>query len=196
MLAHNARIYEIPPCKLRLIQGDAISVMTSYRQGMHVSVTHKPNAVDNHRSFQTGKDFVIGDLNCLPKTLDVVFLSPPWGGPDYIHFGSGGFNLSDHIKVHSTLSADFATSNIDCSSQQSPPCLPVGRCLVTDGKQLIKISASATERKAVVLFLPRNINGISVGQAAQSACYCGELELERNVVNEKLKAVTAYLGMS
>jgi hypothetical protein len=47
----------------------------------------------------------------------------------------------------------------------------------------------------VAIFLPRNINGVSLGWSVLKAGYDGPIVLEQNVLNGKLKMVTAYLGL-
>ena len=47
---------------------------------------------------------------------------------------------------------------------------------------------------AVAYFLPRNTDGVVAGRAAVSAGIAGAFELEQNVVNGKVKAITAYFG--
>uniref|UniRef100_A0A4X2LMU5 Trimethylguanosine synthase n=1 Tax=Vombatus ursinus TaxID=29139 RepID=A0A4X2LMU5_VOMUR len=80
-------------------------------------------------------EFICGDFMLLASDLkaDVVFLSPPWGGPDY---------------------ATMITNNI-------------------------------------VYFLPRNAD---VDQVASLAGPGGQVEIEQNFLNNKLKTITAYFG--
>ena len=63
-----------------------------------------------------------------------------------------------------------------------------------DGVQLLKIAAEATRSRMVMYDLPKNTNKESLGQAALSAGYRGNIKLEEHFLNGRLKTVTAYLG--
>ncbi|TNN58138.1 Trimethylguanosine synthase [Liparis tanakae] len=88
-------------------------------------------------------DFVQGDFLQLAPRLrgDVVFLSPPWGGPDYL------------------------TAEIFRLAK-----------LISDN---------------IVYFLPRNAD---MDQIASLAGAGGRVEVEQNMLNNKLKTLTAYFG--
>ena len=108
---------------------------------------------------------------------DVVFLSPPWGGPQYLNAPS------------------FLLENMQ-----------------PDGFDIYKTAREITAN--IAYFLPRNINadqvcdrfpntllGItyifclcSVMQLVQLAAPDGQTEIEQNVLNGKVKTVTAYYG--
>ncbi|XP_049638365.1 trimethylguanosine synthase [Suncus etruscus] len=102
-------------------------------------------------------EFVCGDFLLLAEQLkaDVVFLSPPWGGPDY------------------------ATAEIfDIRTMMSP-----------DGFEVFRLSQKITNN--IVYFLPRNAD---VDQVASLAGPGGQVEIEQNFLNNKLKTITAYFG--
>ena len=63
-----------------------------------------------------------------------------------------------------------------------------------DGVQLLKIAAEAIRSRMVMYDLPKNTNKESLGQAALSAGYRGNIKLEEHFLNGRLKTVTAYLG--
>nr|XP_010968991.1 trimethylguanosine synthase [Camelus bactrianus] len=102
-------------------------------------------------------EFICGDFLQLAPGLkaDVVFLSPPWGGPDY------------------------ATAEIfDIRTMMSP-----------DGFEIFRLSQKITNN--IVYFLPRNAD---VDQVASLAGPGGQVEIEQNFLNNKLKTITAYFG--
>ncbi|XP_068381448.1 trimethylguanosine synthase isoform X4 [Eschrichtius robustus] len=102
-------------------------------------------------------EFICGDFLQLASRLkaDVVFLSPPWGGPDY------------------------ATAEIfDISTMMSP-----------DGFEIFRLSQKITNN--IIYFLPRNAN---VDQVASLAGPGGQVEIEQNFLNNRLKTITAYFG--
>ncbi|XP_077022881.1 trimethylguanosine synthase [Tamandua tetradactyla] len=102
-------------------------------------------------------EFICGDFLLLASRLkaDVVFLSPPWGGPDY------------------------ATAEIfDIRTMMSP-----------DGFEIFRLSQKITNN--IVYFLPRNAD---IDQVASLAGPGGQVEIEQNFLNNKLKTITAYFG--
>ncbi len=149
---HNASIYGVEK-KLLLISGNALTILSKYKDG-HLIDT-------NESSSQTVS---------LPKTLDVIFLSPPWGGIDYGKVGKHSYDLTC-IKIE----------------------LDDGNHL--DGETLLKYVAKASGHKAVAYFLPKNINGMAFAQSVLKAGYGGPIVMEQNVVNGKLKTVTSYIGL-
>ncbi|KAM6989168.1 trimethylguanosine synthase [Tautogolabrus adspersus] len=102
-------------------------------------------------------DFLQGDFLQLAPRLcgDVVFLSPPWGGPDY-------------------LTAEV----FDIKTMMEP-----------DGFEIFRLAKLISNN--IVYFLPRNAD---VDQIASLAGPGGKVEVEQNLLNNKLKTVTAYFG--
>ncbi|XP_004580647.2 trimethylguanosine synthase [Ochotona princeps] len=102
-------------------------------------------------------EFICGDFLLLAPSLKahVVFLSPPWGGPDY------------------------ATAEIfDIKTMISP-----------DGFEIFRLSQKITNN--IIYFLPRNAD---IDQVASLAGPGGQVEIEQNFLNNKLKTITAYFG--
>uniref|UniRef100_A0A803KES5 Trimethylguanosine synthase n=1 Tax=Xenopus tropicalis TaxID=8364 RepID=A0A803KES5_XENTR len=101
-------------------------------------------------------EFIRGDFMLLAQDLkaDAVFLSPPWGGPDYV----------------SAETFDIRTM-----------------CL--DGFEVFRLSKQLT--KNIIYFLPRNTD---VEQVASLAGPGGQVEIEQNFLNKKLKTMTVYFG--
>eukprot|EP00873_Tetraselmis_striata_P037976 jgi/Tetstr1/458240/TSEL_044728.t1 len=126
-------------------------------------------------------DFLIGDFFRLAPHLraDVVFLSPPWGGPSYLRAGVfdtaadlGGMGMG----LPQLLGA--ARQSIAPTGSGSG-----GSCGGGGG-------SSRPGGSGVACFLPRNV---SLAQLSETA---GEeaLLVERHVLNGHLKGVTAYYG--
>ncbi|KAG0480321.1 hypothetical protein HPP92_011179 [Vanilla planifolia] len=103
-------------------------------------------------------DFLKGDFFELAPRLkgDVVFLSPPWGGPDYAKMET--YDLRS-LKPH-------------------------------EGCYLFKIARTVASK--VVMFLPRSVNLDQLVELSMSVDPPWSLEVEKNYLNGKLKAVTAY----
>ncbi|XP_031146814.2 trimethylguanosine synthase isoform X2 [Sander lucioperca] len=102
-------------------------------------------------------DFLQGDFLQLAPRLrgNVVFLSPPWGGPDY-------------------LTAEV----FDIKTMMQP-----------DGFEIFRLAKLISDN--IVYFLPRNAD---MDQIASLAGPGGKVEVEQNLLNNKLKTVTAYFG--
>lgn len=166
MAAKNASIYNIGKDKLLFIHDNAIHVLSRYSTGTLIaeSSTATTIAVDEKRTKLDG--YTCNGV--LPDRLDCIFLSPPWGGTEYEQMGRNHFTVRNHIAVK--------------DSELS----------ILNGEELLTLAAKAA--KHCVYFLPRNLNGISMGWSASNAGYIGSFELEKNVLNGKFKTITCYLG--
>lgn len=102
-------------------------------------------------------EFIRADFMCIARDLkaDVVFLSPPWGGPDYV-----------------------TAETFDIKTMMSP-----------DGFEIFQLSQQIT--KNIIYFVPRNTD---VEQVASLAGPGGQVEIEQNFLNKKLKTMTIYFG--
>ncbi|XP_057974908.1 uncharacterized protein LOC131162444 isoform X8 [Malania oleifera] len=105
-------------------------------------------------------DFINGDYFPLAPKLkaDTVFLSPPWGGPDY---------------------AKLATYDIKMLKPQ-------------DGHFLFHTAKDIASK--IVMFLPRNVDINQLAELSLSVHPPWSLEVEKNYLNGKLKAITAYFS--
>lgn len=104
-------------------------------------------------------DFIVGDSILLAPKLkgDSVFLSPPWGGPDYAKKES--FDIKTMLRPH-------------------------------NGHFLFNLAKTVAPR--IVMFLPKNVDIDQLAELALSASPPRSLEVEKNFLNNKLKAITAY----
>ncbi|XP_043544305.1 trimethylguanosine synthase isoform X2 [Chiloscyllium plagiosum] len=102
-------------------------------------------------------EFILGDFMLLASDLkaDAVFLSPPWGGPDYVN--AEIFDLKTMMSL--------------------------------DGSEIFALSQKISPN--IIYFLPRNAD---VEQVASLAGAGGQVEIEQNFLNNKLKTITAYFG--
>ncbi|KAH9941971.1 S-adenosyl-L-methionine-dependent methyltransferase [Amylocystis lapponica] len=140
-------------------------------------------------------EFVLADFLSFARTLppttqagpsgrkiDVVFLSPPWGGPSY---------LTD------TPAAAAAESVEDA---RAPPEYSLASIQPVHGAQLFALARGLT--KNIAFFLPRNVRLEEVaalledGEAAGDSADAGEdmVEVEEEWMGSKLKALTCYFG--
>ncbi|KAF9606365.1 hypothetical protein IFM89_025033 [Coptis chinensis] len=106
-------------------------------------------------------DFIMGDFFQLAPKMkaDTVFLSPPWGGPDYAKVQT--YNIKTMLKPH-------------------------------DGYFLFNTSRGIASR--IIMFLPRNVDLNQLAELCLSTDPPWKLEVEKNFLNGKLKAVTAYFS--
>jgi len=103
-------------------------------------------------------EFIVGDFFKVVPGLkpDVVFLSPPWGGPQYLDQDVFDLQL-------------------------------MGGCM--DGYEVFSVARQLTSN--IAYFVPRNTN---VEQLSSLAGCGGRVEVEQNILNKKLKTLTAYYG--
>ena len=102
-------------------------------------------------------EFIVGDYMKLAPSLyaDVVFLSPPWGGPAYSD--AAVFDLQTMIPM--------------------------------DGFKVFELSRTITEN--IAYFVPKNAN---IEQLTSLADVGGKVEIEQNLLNKRVKTITAYFG--
>ncbi|ESO98940.1 hypothetical protein LOTGIDRAFT_113851 [Lottia gigantea] len=102
-------------------------------------------------------EFIVGDFYKVMPSLqaDVVFLSPPWGGPEYLN------------------NKNYDLNNMAC----------------LNAFDIFKISQKITQN--IAFFVPRNTN---IDQLTVLAGSGGKVEIEQNILNSKLKTITAYYG--
>ncbi|KAF9224238.1 S-adenosyl-L-methionine-dependent methyltransferase [Gyrodon lividus] len=115
--------------------------------------------------------------------IDVVFLSPPWGGPDYISQNHDVQCISDQSDINPRRHPEFNLANIK----------PI------HGADLFHLTRKIT--KNVAYFLPRNtsLDELSAllldSSSSLSNQDAGEmLEVEEQWMGTKLKALTCYFG--
>lgn len=157
---HNAVIYGVED-RIEFIQADYLSFARSYLS----------------TSF--------GSSQIRQRKIDVVFLSPPWGGPDYI---SG-----DHPTSQNQVHPEFSLTNV----------LPI------HGAELFALTRKITQN--VAYYLPRNTNLQEIsdllvntgttnpnGQEQQRTDAANTrqeiVEVEEEWMGSKLKALTCYFG--
>ncbi|KAJ6561231.1 Tgs1 protein [Mycena vulgaris] len=154
---HNAQIYGVAD-RIEFILTDYISFANSYLS----------------RSSETS-----------PRKIDVVFLSPPWGGPGYL---AGDTRPFSPTKPESTADAELAHPSYTLASIQ-----PI------HGADLFRLSRRITPN--VAYYLPRNTRLDEIGgllsispDAAASDDEPERAEVEEEWMGSKLKALTCYFG--
>ena len=141
-------------------------------------------------------DFILADFFSFARTLeqrpgrriDVVFLSPPWGGPSYL---SGSPSDSQSSKTASSSSATAAPNDMSEETQED---YSLSSVRPVDGAELFKIARGIT--KNIAYFLPRNtsLEELSRLIASEDASTPEKVEVEEEWMGSKLKALTCYFG--
>ncbi|KAG0704565.1 Tgs1 protein [Suillus ampliporus] len=154
---HNAAIYGVAD-RIEFILADYISFANAYLSRPH----------------QT-------------RRIDVVFLSPPWGGPGYIspsenHVSAAddNANLQDELEAHSQYS--------------------ISRIQPIHGADLFRLTKRISDN--IAYFLPRNtdlneISALGLLEKDKSTTTNDEsrmIEVEEEWMGSKLKALTCYFG--
>ena len=140
-------------------------------------------------------EFILGDYlefanaylslpACNTRKIDVVFLSPPWGGPEYL--------------------AGDVTNEVQngASGQDAPethPQFSLAQMRPIHGADLFKLTRKITRN--VAYFLPRNTNLREVSSLLDEASLSAKgkqkpenVEVEEEWMGSKLKALTCYFG--
>lgn len=150
---HNAQIYGVAD-RIEFVLSDFFSFVKAYG-----------TIPSNRQSDQSNA-----------RKIDVVFLSPPWGGPSYLE-GLAPEDVQD-VPTSSTP-ADYSLSSIR----------PV------NGSELFHISRTIT--KNIAYYLPRNTRVMEISQLlseAKAGVQDERVEIEEEWMGNKLKALTCYFG--
>ncbi|XP_048503422.1 uncharacterized protein LOC104896339 isoform X2 [Beta vulgaris subsp. vulgaris] len=144
------------------VGGNAIQFAKTSQHVIAIDIDSKKIGYAHHNASIYGVadniDFITGDSLSLVSKLkaDTVFMSPPWGGPDYVKVKSYDINMLQPY----------------------------------DGKLLFNTFKEIAS--TIIMFLPRNVNIEQLAELCLSANPPWSLEVEKNFLNEGLKAVTAY----
>lgn len=111
------------------------------------------------------------------RPIDIVFLSPPWGGPDYLLQGDDGVEfVSEQTYTSPERHPEFSLANIK----------PV------HGADLFHLTRKITHN--VAYFLPRNTNLVEISALLTDSAPEEKVEVEEEWMGTKLKALTCYFG--
>ena len=128
------------------------------------------------------------------RKIDVVFLSPPWGGPSYL-----------------TDRPDGQQKSADADGEQTPPEFSLSAIRPVHGKELFEVARGITHN--IAYFLPRNVkleeDSALVADPSEEEDYVPAqrqpekekekaememVEVEEEWMGNKLKALTCYFG--
>ena len=142
-------------------------------------------------------EFILGDYLSFAKaylslpehvrtTIDVVFLSPPWGGIDY---------TTSPVKKNASTSA--TVSEVD-EEDEEEDSYSLSRIKPLHGTDLFNISRRITPH--IAYFLPKHTNLQDISALLPSGTRDAEpvkeekIEVQEAWMGNKLKAVTCYFG--
>ena len=164
---HNAQIYGVAD-RIEFILTDYLSFAKSYSSLPHSSTARN---------------------SPITRKIDVVFLSPPWGGPSYL---SGSVD-------------DLSSQNITALTPEAPPdehpSYSLSSIQPIHGAQLFNVTRKIT--KNVAYYLPRNTRLDEIGalltdegvtDSETSPETAEKVEVEEEWMGNKLKALTCYFG--
>jgi trimethylguanosine synthase len=112
-------------------------------------------------------------------SIEVVFLSPPWGGVDYLKANAADATALD---PDTSLDENNDRHNNNHNHYQLDALQPL------PGTELYALARSLSQN--VALYLPRNVDVNQVAALSPDET----VELEEEWMGGKLKAITAYFG--
>ena len=179
---HNAQIYGVAD-RIEFILSDYLSFAKSYLS--LPSSSSKPQTENSKNQ---------------ARKIDVVFLSPPWGGPLYL--AGSDDDISGITTTHST-----SQKALNPPTNGGHPTYSLSSILPIHGAQLFDLSRRITRN--IAFYLPRNTrldevsallseenntsqeerqNGEAIASTAE------KIEVEEEWMGNKLKALTCYFG--
>lgn len=128
-------------------------------------------------------EFILGDAMKVLPTLkaDAVFLSPPWGGPQY--------QASDTFDLHSMIPAPLSAVDMFRAARKVTPNVVFFLPRNVDFAQVAGLPAAAVETDAGAK--ETDCEGGEEGAVVTASERC---ELEKQFLNGKFKTTTAYFG--
>ncbi|KAM5534508.1 hypothetical protein V8D89_011840 [Ganoderma adspersum] len=184
------------------VGGNAIAFAKTCERVIALDVSPVRLALARHNAALYGVEdrieFILADFFSFARTLkqrpgrkiDVVFLSPPWGGPSYL---SGSPSESQSSKTVSSSSPAVAA---DAMPEETYADYSLSGVRPVHGAELFKIARGITNN--IAYFLPRNTNLeelsrlVPLGDVSTTASE--RVEVEEEWMGSKLKALTCYFG--
>ncbi|OSD05396.1 S-adenosyl-L-methionine-dependent methyltransferase [Trametes coccinea BRFM310] len=120
------------------------------------------------------------ETNATRRKIDVVFLSPPWGGPSYI--------AGSPLKGQAPSSAQAVPED---GGDDTHAEFGLSSIRPIHGHDLFKVARNITRN--VAYFLPRNTNLDEISQLIADDP-AEKVEVEEEWMGSKLKALTCYFG--
>ncbi|CDO77992.1 hypothetical protein BN946_scf184711.g2 [Trametes cinnabarina] len=188
------------------VGGNAIAFARTCERVIALDVSPVRLALARHNAALYGVqdriEFVLADfisfaraLQTIPRTetstskatrrkIDVVFLSPPWGGPSYIAGSPSKAQTSLSTSEAVTIASEDATGDTHAE-------FSLASIQPIHGHDLFNVARGIT--KNVAYFLPRNANLDEISQLIADDPV-EKVEVEEEWMGSKLKALTCYFG--
>ncbi|KAI0714188.1 RNA cap guanine-N2 methyltransferase-domain-containing protein [Cerioporus squamosus] len=188
------------------VGGNAIAFAKTCERVIALDISPVRLALARHNAALYGVqdriEFVLADFFSFARTLkqqrshrkiDVVFLSPPWGGPSYLSNASASPSKSFSQIPKSAPSSSLALA-VDPDAdpaEETYADYSLEHIRPVHGAELFKIARGLTRN--VAYFLPRNTSVDEISRLVADAP--GEhVEIEEEWMGSKLKALTCYFG--
>ena len=82
---------------MKFVSANAVNVMESYSNGILRSIDEE--SLEENEKQDNVEGFTIGNIGLFPQTIGATFLSPSWGGMNYLREGKSGQKSSDCIEI-------------------------------------------------------------------------------------------------
>ena len=128
-------------------------------------------------------------------SVDVVFLSPPWGGVDYNSVGKNGFDITKHIMVRSDgAEVKVGGGGGGGGGDDEGEDKESSTSSFTHGGDLLKLASTVSSK--IMYFLPKNVNETILGEVVQQSIKeNGAFEITQEWLNDKHKATIASFNL-
>lgn len=171
---HNAIIYGVHD-RIEFILADFPSWARSF-QSIQTRTRHLVNTGAPPVSSST--------LPVAQSKIDIVFLSPPWGGPSYI---------STSLSKESSFSCEKGNNNGNEEEEEPHPKFTLDMTTPLPGDELFALARNITPH--IAYFLPRNTDVAQISKLVDGDSGTNEnIEIEEEWMGAKLKALTVYFG--
>ncbi|KAF8880238.1 RNA cap guanine-N2 methyltransferase-domain-containing protein [Gymnopilus junonius] len=206
---HNAQIYGVAD-RIEFILSDYISFVKSY---LSLTTSDPPVSENPNTTDADGPTKASSSQNHYSRKIDVVFLSPPWGGPSYLDGSASSENI---LSLTPSAKAKGKSKEHGPSTPTAEhPSYSLSSIQPIHGAELFDLSRKVT--KNIAYFLPRNTrldeisdlltkekerernrlrNGSknSFAQSTPNPDNEEHVEIEEEWMGNKLKALTCYFG--
>ncbi|RPD64502.1 S-adenosyl-L-methionine-dependent methyltransferase [Lentinus tigrinus ALCF2SS1-7] len=189
------------------VGGNAIAFAKTCERVIALDVSPVRLALARHNAALYGVEdrieFILADFFSFARTLkqrarrkiDVVFLSPPWGGPSYLSATSSVSPSKPQTQPQLARSASSSTPalapDVDNAEETTYADYSLEYIRPVPGAELFKIARGLTRN--IAYFLPRNTSVDEISRLVADSPN-EKVEIEEEWMGTKLKALTCYFG--
>ncbi|TFK92462.1 S-adenosyl-L-methionine-dependent methyltransferase [Polyporus arcularius HHB13444] len=186
------------------VGGNAIAFAKTCERVIALDVSPVRLALARHNAALYGVqdriEFVLADFFSFARTLkqrthrkiDVVFLSPPWGGPSYLTTSTSASPSKSLSQIPKSASSSTLALDPDpAAAEDTHADYSLAHIRPMHGAELFEIARGLSRN--IAYFLPRNTSIDEISRLV--ADVPGEhVEIEEEWMGSKLKALTCYFG--